>query len=249
MGREERGELVRSYLVGAIGRRVFMRGLLTAGISAAAAVSYADVLAPATARAAARRARGGRTSGAFPLPNGFYNFYVGVIDNAFGPATVKLLKRGDSVSWGFVGSLDHSATQSSGLRFFDSGYAPPDRIMYTMVFPAAGSFPYHCKDPNHSTTMKGTVKVPVGRTPASGPLGTTFTIKWAQKPAQPGYVFDVQMKSPGQTRFHDFRTGVTNAQTQFLPAVQGQFSFKGRVRSAATGEASGYSPPSSISVT
>ncbi|MFL5796551.1 MAG: hypothetical protein ACJ77A_13075, partial [Actinomycetota bacterium] len=81
MGREERGELVRSYLDGAIGRRVFMRGLLTAGISAAAAVSYADVLAPATARAAVRRARGGADTRRFRLPSGFYNFYVGVVDN------------------------------------------------------------------------------------------------------------------------------------------------------------------------
>jgi plastocyanin len=244
--REERGELVRSYLEGAIGRRVFVRRLLGVGISAAAAVSYADLLAPATARAAARR---GRSSDPFPLPNGFYNFYVGVIDNAFGGGNVRVLKRGDSVSWGFVGSKDHSATEGSGLAYFDSGYAPPARIMYTMVFPAAGTFPYHCKDPNHSATMKGAVKVPVGRTPASAPLGTQFTIKWAQKPAQPGYVFDVQIKRPGETAFHAFRTGITGAHAAFTPGARGKFFFRGRVRSKATGEASGYSPATSIVVT
>src|SRR5207249_2692660 len=99
----------------------------------------ADVLAPATARAAARRGRGGRGRDPFLLPNGFYNFYVGVSDDSFGPGNVRVLKRGDSVSWGFVGSKDHSATEISGLDFFDSGYAPPERIEYTMVFPAAGT--------------------------------------------------------------------------------------------------------------
>jgi hypothetical protein len=152
------------------------------------------------------------------------------------------------VSWGFIASKDHSATETSGLNYFDSGYAPPERIEYTMVFPAAGSFPYHCKDPGHAATMKGTVKVKVGRKPANGPLGTHFTIKWAQKGADPGYVYDVQMKKPGQSSFHNFHQGITFAQGQFVPDHTGHYFFRGRVRSKATGLASGYSPPSSIFV-
>ena len=248
MGNEARGELVRSYLDGSIGRRVFVRRLLAAGISAAAAISYADVLAPSTARAAARRARGADVRGGFHLPNGFYNFYVGVVDNQFGPASVQVYRRGDSVSWGFVGSKDHSATETSGLDFFDSGYAPPNRIMFTMVFPAAGTFPYHCKDPNHAGTMKGNVKVLVGRKPAFGQVGTQFTIKWAQKAADPGYVFDVQIRRPSDASFKAFRTGVTGSLTHFTPQQPGQYQFRGRVRNPSTGHASGYSPPSSISV-
>jgi plastocyanin len=249
MAGEERSELVGSYLEGAIGRRVFVRRLIAAGVSAAAAISYADVLAPATARAAARRTRTGRGRGPFPLPNGFYNFYVGVFENSFGPQSVQTLKRGDSISWGFVGTKDHSATERSGLSYFDSGYSPPERTMFTMVFPAAGSFPYHCKDPNHSVSMTGSVKVPVGRNPAFAPLGTTFKIKWAQKAADPGYVFDVQFKRPGDSSFSTFRTGATNAQTQFIPNKKGFFYFRGRVRSKATGAHSGWSPPTHIHVT
>ena len=76
------------------------------------------------------------------------------------------------MSWGFVGGKDHSVTETSGLDYFDSGYAPPDRIEYSMVFPVAGSFPYHCKDPNHASSMHGVVHVKVGRTPAfDGDLG------------------------------------------------------------------------------
>jgi plastocyanin len=249
VGRDERGDLVRSYLEGAIGRRVFIRGLLTAGISAAAAVSYADVLAPGTARAAARRDHGARGREGFPLPNGFYNFYVGVFDNSFGPASVRVLKRGDSVSWGFIGAHDHSATESSGLNFFDSGYAPPNRIRFDMVFPAAGTFSYRCKDPNHSETMTGVVKVPVGRKPYTGPVGTTFVIKWAQKSAEPGYMYDVQIKKPGQSAFQSFRAGVLGPQAHFEPNAPGDYFFRGRVRSTATGKACGYSPPTRITVT
>ncbi|HEY7280557.1 MAG TPA: hypothetical protein VID47_03085 [Actinomycetota bacterium] len=243
----QRGDLVRSYLDGAIGRRVFVKGLIASGITLAGAVAYADVLAPRTARAATRRASARGFDRFGILPNGFYNFYVGVTDDQFGPRDVTVLRRGDSVSWGFVGSEDHSVTESSGLDYFDSGYAPPVRIEYSMVFPAAGSFPYHCKDPNHADSMTGVVHVKVGRAPANGPLGTTFTILWAQKRADPGYVFDVQMKH-GAGPFTSFRKGVKGFQAHITPNARGQYFFRGRVRNAATGLSSKFSPPSSISV-
>ena len=245
MAGQERNEIVRSYLDGAIGRRVFVRRLLAAGVTAAAAVSYADVLAPRTARAAAREDRGGGIG--HLLANGFYNFYVGVVDNQFTPAALQTYRRGDSVSWGFVGGKDHSATETSGLNYFDSGFAPPDRVMFTMVFPAAGTFPYHCKDQNHASSMKGNVKVKVGRVPYFGPVGSNFTIKWAQKQAHPGYVYDVQVRKPNDT-FKAFRSGVTGTHATFTPQQQGAFAFRGRVRHKATGQASGWSPPSFITV-
>lgn len=242
---DERGEAVRSFLDGGIGRRVFVKRLIASGVTLAGAAAYADVLAPRTARAASQRTRG---RGGFHLPNGFYNFYVGVSDNSFGPSDVTVYKRGDSVSWGFNGQgKDHSVTETSGLDYFDSGYAPPGRIEYSMVFPAAGSFPYHCKDPNHAAAMHGVVHVRVGRTPYFGPLGTTFTIKWAQKPADPGYVFDVQVKHATGS-FKNFRHGVTGFKANFTPSHTGQYSFRGRVRSTSTGLASGYSPPSFLFV-
>ncbi len=243
---DEKNELVRSYLDGAIGRRVFVKGLIAMGITLAGAVAYADVLAPRTARAATAQAEG-TGFGRGLLPNGFYNFYVGVSDNQFGPNDVTVLRRGDSVSWGFVGQHDHSVTEKSGLDYFDSGYAPPTRIEYSMVFPAAGSFPYQCKDPDHAGSMTGTVHVKVGRRPANGPLGTTFTILWAQKPADPGYVFDVQMKH-GTGPFQRFRKGVTGFQAHFTPQAKGQYFFRSRVRNPATRQSSNFSPPSSISV-
>jgi hypothetical protein len=84
---------------------------------------------------------------------------------------------------------------------------------------------------------------------ATAPLGTTFTIKWARKPAEPGNLYDVQIKRPGQTKFQNFRPGVIGPQAHFEPRAKGDYFFRGRVRATATGKASGYSPPTRITVT
>jgi len=244
---QQRGGLVRNYLDGTIGRRLFVKRLVATGITLASAAAYADVLAPQTARASARRAITAPGRVVAPGPYGFYHFYMWVTDNAFAHPNLTMERRGDSVTWGFVGANDHTVTDASGIGYFDSGYGQQLRNQFKMVFPAAGTFPYHCKDPNHSTTMKGVVKVPVGRNPATGPLGTTFEIIWAQKAADPGYVFDVQMQPPGGT-FGDFRTGVTGYHASFKPGHKGEYHFRGRVRNKATGHASGYSPPASVEV-
>ena len=116
-----------------------------------------------------------------------------------------------------------------------------------MVFPFAGSFPYHCKDTNHASTMHGVVHVKVGRTPFDGSSGRRSRSSGRRRPPTPGYVFDVQMKH-GTGAFKSFRKGVTSAQAQFAPQQPGQYQFRGRVRDKATGQASGFSPPSSLFV-
>src|SRR5436309_9805850 len=138
MADDERDQLVQRYLDGGIGRRVFVKRLLATGISLAAAVSYADLLAGGTARA---KARSGSPRLAASAPHsltlsGFYNFYMTVVDNAYAIPSLRVIKRGDSVSWAFQGAHDHSVTEQSGMHYFDSGFQPRNRIMYTSVFPA-----------------------------------------------------------------------------------------------------------------
>jgi len=252
---DERQELLQSYLGGGIGRRVFVKRLLASGVSLAAAVSYADLLAAGTARAAARGSgpAGGRHTG--PNGYGFYNFYVVAIDNRFvsddtGRSDVRVLKRGDRVSWGFPGSsVDHSVTESSGVGYYDSGFQPQQRGWYSMIFPAAGTYRYRCKDPHHASTMTGTVKVPVGRKPVVASAGTQFTISWARAAAQPGYLFDIQFKRPSDSVFKPFRSGITTPSAHFTPSVTGPYQFRARLRNKANGKACGWSPIASISVT
>jgi len=247
---DERDHLVEGYLDGSIGRRIFVKRLLASGVSLAAAGSYAELLAGGTARAAAGRPAGPRREQTKTV-SGFYNFYNAAFDNHFGDPRVTLITRGDSVSWGSLGAKAHSVTDRSGLGYFDSGFAPRYRIRYDLVFPAAGTYHYHCKDPHHASTMTGTVRVPVGRRPVSAHRGTQFTIFWGQKgkPAPPGYVFDVQIKRPGHTNFAPFRTGSTNPSAHFTPQSAGQFQFRARLRNKHNGKASGWSPVNHITAT
>jgi plastocyanin len=249
MATDERDQLVQTYLDGGIGRRVFVKRLLASGISLAAAVSYADLLAGGTARA---RTRSAAMTAEPPSPtlSGFYNFYMTVVDNAYAVPSLRVIKRGDSVSWAFQGAHVHSVTERSGMHYFDSGFQPANRIEYTSVFPAAGTFLYHCKDPAHAGSMTGTVKVPVGRKPVSGTPGTQFTIFWGQKgkTAPPGYVHDVQIKRPGESSFHAFRTGVTAPSTHIAPTATGVYQFRARLRNKANGKTSGWSPIAKITV-
>jgi len=259
---DDRDRLVQTYLDRGIGRRVFVKRLLASGISVAVAVSYADLLSGGTARASARRARtaiGGSRPEYHKTVSGFYNFYLSVQDNKYIPASFQTLTRGDSVSWTMspANKRDHSVTERSGMGYFDSGQQPGQRIVFTSVFPAAGTFHYHCKDPAHAKTMTGTVKVPVGRKPISAPMGTPFTIHWGQKgnfgkpapPAPPGFVFDVQIKRPGATKFVAFRRGTTSPSVHFKPTGHGTYYFRARLRNKANGKASGWSPINHINAT
>src|SRR5437762_14291831 len=99
----ERDHLVQGYLDGSIGRRVFVKRLLASGVSLAAAASYAELLGGGTSRAVARRPGGpARRDQAVKTLSGLYYFYMSVVDNAFGEPTVRVLTRGDTVSWGFT---------------------------------------------------------------------------------------------------------------------------------------------------
>jgi hypothetical protein len=65
-------ELVSSYLAGRISRRMFVRGLVTVGVSLTAAVAYSDVLAGA---AGAPMHRAGTQVGSLYKQSTQYNQY------------------------------------------------------------------------------------------------------------------------------------------------------------------------------
>ena len=228
----DRSELAQRYLEGQISRRVFIRRLVAGGVSAMAAMAYADVLISAPAAAAS-------------------DFYIFVFDYGFTPTPAALGVQGRRVRWGFGSgnSHSHSATDRSGMNIFDSGFRAPGSS-YSHTFMAAGKYPYHCKETTHAfAPMNGTIRVPILVSPASGPLGSSFTITFATQDAPAGFVFDAQILRPQSSTFVDWRVGTTKRSGKFTPAKRGQFQFQSRLRKLSNGAHAQYCMPKTVTVT
>lgn len=223
----DRDRLVRSYLDGQLSRRVFLRGLLTAGVSLAAASAYADLLAGLPAEAA--------------VPD----LYVFASEYAFNPSPAKAVL-GQQVEFGFSGynTASHAAEDTSGAIAFSTTYATPGSVRLTPL-PGAGTYPYHCPDGTHPA-MSGVLRVPPSTSASSGVVGDTFTIRWAD-PADAAFVYDVQIKRPGTTKWAAWRTGVAKATGRFTPSKAGTYRFRARSLRLGSG-ASGWSPAVAITV-
>lgn len=224
----DRDRLVRSYLDGQLSRRVFLRGLLTAGVSLTAASAYADLLAGLPAEAT--------------VPD----LYVFASEYAFTPSPAKGLL-GHQIEFGFSGynTTSHLAKDTSAaLAFTTSTYASPGSVRLVPV-PGAGTYPYHCPDGAHPA-MQGVLRVPPSASASSGVVGDTFTIRWAD-PADVAFVYDVQVKRPGTSKWAAWRTGATKAIGRFTPSKAGTYRFRARSVRLSSG-ASGWSPAVAISV-
>src|SRR4051795_7489202 len=93
---------------------------------------------------------------------------VSVADFAFTPA-LRTAIQGDTVQWNFGGPTTHTASDTTGLNLFDSGFKAAG-TNYSKVFPAAATYAYHC---NIHTSMLGTVSIPPIVSPATGTVATT----------------------------------------------------------------------------
>ena len=173
---------------------------------------------------------------------------------SFTPKTVKV-KLGDGVKWTNAATFTNHTTTGdgvsdgsgyTGIGLWDSHVLAPNAT-FTFTFTFAGTYPYHCSI--HPTLMQGTVKVPMTASPASGPLGTTFTLTWASAAPTGSLVFDVQRMDPGGTTFKKWQTGVTTLSATYMPALAGTYVFRTRVRNMTTGAVSNYSPKVSIVAT
>ncbi len=228
----DRSELAQRYLEGQISRRVFIRRLVAGGVSAMAAMAYADVLLSAPAAAAS-------------------DFYVFVFDYGFTPTPAALGVQGRKVDWGFdpFASHSHSVTDPTGMNLFDSGFKARGSS-FSKTFIAAGKYPYHCKETTHNfAPMHGTIRVPVLVSPSSGPLGTAFTVTFASQNPPTGFVFDAQIMRPSGTTFVDWKLGQTLRKRQFNPTQRGEFQFRARLRKLSNGAHAGYCQPKTITVT
>ena len=223
-----REELVQRYLDGQMSRRVFLRRLIGTGVATAAALAYADVLetAPASASPA--------------------DLYILMQDYSFAPKIAPIVL-GQLVDFHVSSQSEHhSATDASGMGFFDTGFIDYPASFQDLSLPIAGTYQYHCKSTVHPP-MTGRIRIPVKVNPKKHALGGTFTITWATSiPA--GHVADVQKQNPSGS-FTDWKIGVTTTSATYKPTAKGMYHFRSRMRRKSNGKHSFWSPPQAINVT
>ncbi|MBA3552673.1 MAG: hypothetical protein H0W27_07355 [Actinobacteria bacterium] len=170
---------------------------------------------------------------------------VSVQDFSFSPKS-PIGSRGGAVQWTFNGPSEHTATDRSGMALFDSGPTGPGGS-YTVSFVGAGKYIYGC---TFHPEMAGSIRVPIDASPPTGSISTSFFVTWAAEDAPAGFVYDVQIRRPGASRWVSWMNGATTPGTSFVPdAGTGSYGFRGRLRSVTSGAASKYSTADYISVT
>jgi plastocyanin len=178
---------------------------------------------------------------------------VSIKNLAFTPATVTIIP-GNPVHWSNDESFTSHTVTSDGIDsccpngpalFMSGTLAPGQTFDFTIV--TGGQYKYHC---SIHTSMHGTVNVRIRAFPATGGVGTTFTITWLHGGPMPaGYNEDIQIKRPG-AGFVDWKLNQTGTSATFTPdAGTGVYQFKARVQKGTSSTlVSGYSPVASITV-
>jgi outer membrane protein assembly factor BamB len=167
---------------------------------------------------------------------------VQVSDTGFLPDVISGFDFGRQVEFDFLGPSTHSVSDGSGL--INSGPKGPGKT-YLATLPGAGNYEY--SDGYSSAT--GTVKVPMDITPQSGSVHTTFTVTWAAKPPPSGFVYDIQIKRPGSTKYVDWKMNQKTPGATYVPtAGRGTYSFHAHVTNTRTGNHTSWCTPFSITV-
>jgi hypothetical protein len=115
----------------------------------------------------------------------------------------------------------------------------------SMAFFHSGAYPYHCI---FHSQQKGTIKVKMSTSPASGNTSTNFTIRVATQNAASGFTHDVQRRRRGGT----FTTWMSTTSQLVVfnptPSQTGTWEFRARYRETSTGEKTNWSPVLTITV-
>ncbi len=135
----------------------------------------------------------------------------------------------------------HSVADASAMKLFDSGLRVPGGS-FTYAFTAAGTYALR----EAGTLLAGTMKVPV-QASGNAAVGVPFPVTWASAAPAAGFVFDVQVLSPGSSTWSQWKTGVTSLGTSYTAGSAGTYRFRARLRKVGIG-ASAYSPAKEVVV-
>jgi plastocyanin len=130
------------------------------------------------------------------------------------------------------------------MGLYSSGPKPAGAT-FNLTLPA-GVYPY--QSTGETTSMKGSVSVPVRLSPSTGTIATSFTVTLATQAPPSGYVFDVQIERPAATSFSPLTNATTTTITFSPDAGPGTYAFNARLRNAANGKSSGFSPTKTLTV-
>jgi hypothetical protein len=104
-------------------------------------------------------------------------------------------------------------------------------------------------DPINYPDNAGKLVVPVQVSPTSGTQTDTYTITWATAPLPAGFVEDVQIKRPTDTKWQQWRHGTSLLSDSFVPdAGLGNYAFRDRIRRSSNRNHSRFGPPVTIDV-
>ncbi len=148
---------------------------------------------------------------------------------------------GSAEAWHFpsANQQTHSVTDPTGCGLFDSGLRPADE---SFLFPFTVAGTYTARDDQTATTE--TVGVPMIAVLKSGKISA----RWATVTPAVGFVFDVQVRSPGSSHWFGWRRGVTTLVGLLTPSASGTYVFRARLRNPGLSCASGWSPGVKVSV-
>jgi len=149
---------------------------------------------------------------------------------------------GDTVGWTITGSSSHRLVDASRMQLFDSGLRAPGSS-FQFTFNSAGTYPVT----DRTTHATSAVAVPVDL-PETGTTGVPLAVTWSVAPPSEGFLFDVQIRTPSDPGFRDWRVGQTDNSATFVPPAEGAYAFRGRLRDSPTGKFSKWSPSAVVNV-
>ena len=162
----------------------------------------------------------------------------------FSPPKATVLM-GGPVAWQVDGGGHLTETTALGFDLFG---------VYQYAFTAAGSFTV--MDAQHPERGQETIRVTPLAAPASGGVGSPFTITWASAPPSgcPACTYDIQFRS--RPTSHDpwsawsfwLPKHQTSMQAAFVPGTAGQYDFRARVYNTVSRKSSGWSAARLIKV-
>jgi len=163
------------------------------------------------------------------------------LDSGFVPG-IQRVRLGDTAQWTFNGPSAHSVTDASGMGLFASGPKEPVSF-FTHTFGAAGAYAY--KDISPAFARAG-IDVRLNA-PSTGTVGVAFVLTWAVPAVPAGFVEDVEVWTPGGPGYVAW-TSSTASSGPYTPTVSGLHRFRARLRQVATGKASFFSRPTTVTV-